>query len=75
MKIVLQLGVNRNRLGVHLRNDPAFLQQLIDTHQILIVVDVPLLCEITAVANVHYLLHDLFPRHRIGKQTGMEKQS
>ena len=61
MQIIFEFRVNIHRLSIHLGNDPSVLQQFVDSDKILIVVDIILLCKITAVADVNDLLHCFTP--------------
>ena len=51
MQIAFQLWIHLDRLGVHLGDDPAFFQELIQPHEVLVVVDVFWFGKIAAVAD------------------------
>ena len=61
MKVVFQLGVYIHSLCIHLGNDPTLLQELVDPLEIYVLVDVILLCKVTAVAEINDLLRRASP--------------
>ena len=61
MKVVFQLGVYIHSLCIHLGNDPTLLQELVDPLEIYVLIDVILLCKVTAVADINDLLHRASP--------------
>ena len=61
MKVVFQLGVYIHSLCIHLGNDSTLLQELVDPLEIYVLVDVILLCKVTAVADINDLLHRASP--------------
>ena len=61
MKVIFQFGVYIHSLCIHLGNDPALLQELVDPLEIYVLIDVILLCKVTAVADINDLLHRASP--------------